>query len=98
MAHIQDYVNGVERDLNHITPHEGHPHIKQSIMLQVRRLADIAEHNQKYLRPIAEDILELSVEKSVNRPLGINDTDDKFISISDLKLILQEAFELKESL
>ncbi len=46
---IRDYVNGVEHDLERVTANEGHDLVKDSILEQTERLADIAIHNNKFL-------------------------------------------------
>lgn len=50
MAYIKDYADGVERDLQNVTANDGHPLVKTSIMVQARKLGDIAEHNYKFLK------------------------------------------------
>lgn len=57
MAHIRDYLKGIERDLEYVTPVEGHRLVKPSILTQARRLADIADHNQKYLIMMMDEFL-----------------------------------------
>ena len=45
---IKDYVNGVEHDLENVTANEGHDLVKDSILEQTKRIADIAVHNTRY--------------------------------------------------
>ena len=46
---IKDYINGIERDLTNVTANEGHDIVKDSILEQAKRLADIAVHNNEFL-------------------------------------------------
>lgn len=46
---IKDYINGIERDLTNVTANEGHNLVKDSILGQAKRLADIAVHNNEFL-------------------------------------------------
>ncbi len=57
MGEIQNYVNGIKRDLEHVIPEDGHRLVKASIRLQAERLADIAQHNQKYLIQMMDEFL-----------------------------------------
>lgn len=46
---IKDYINGIKRDLTNVTANEGHDLVKDSILGQAKRLADIAVHNNEFL-------------------------------------------------
>lgn len=59
MAEIQNYLNGIKRDLEHVIPEDGHRLVKASIRLQAERLADIAQHNQKYLIQMMDEFLRI---------------------------------------
>lgn len=59
MAHIDDYLHGIHRDLENVLPKEGHPHIKESIKAQTNRLADIARHNEKYIIQMMDEFLKI---------------------------------------
>lgn len=105
MAYIKDYVDGVERDLQNVTANDGHPLVKTSIMVQARKLGDIAEHNYKFLKEgIIDEIEELAEFHAVTIPVVYEDgteATDKMISIEELGKILYmvlkpESFEISE--
>lgn len=48
MAYIEEYIVGIKKDLENVTPNEGHSIVKHSILTQAERLADIAQHNYKF--------------------------------------------------
>lgn len=58
MAYIKDYRTGIERDLQYVIPMDGHPLVKDSIMNQGNRLADIAENNHKYKMEMMSDFFD----------------------------------------
>ena len=54
---IKCYVDGIEHDLSNVTANEGHVLVKDSIMEQARRLADIATHNNEFLVMMMDEFL-----------------------------------------
>lgn len=56
---IGDYINGIERDLTNVTANEGHDLVKDSILEQAKRLADIAVHNNKFLIMMMDEFLTI---------------------------------------
>ncbi len=94
---IRDYVNGVERDLENVTANKGHDLVKDSILEQTKRIADIAVHNTKYRKEwfeeIVSEIKELARFHSTDVPMVYGDgeeTVDKMVSLGELSLILGE--------
>lgn len=59
MAYIEDYYNGILRDLEYVEPAEGHPLVKDSIKEQARRLRDAAKSEREYLITIMDEFLGL---------------------------------------
>lgn len=85
MAYIKDYVNGIEQDLENVTPKEGHTLVKQSILSQAKRLGEMAEHAYKFHKEgLMEDIEEFAKIQSVNSD------GTPMISLSELHTILQK--------
>lgn len=60
---IKDYVNGVEHDLENVAANEGHDLVKISILEQVKRLADIATHNSKFLVTMIDEFLTMTEKR-----------------------------------
>ena len=94
---IRDYVNGIEHDLESVTANEGHDLVKDSILGQAKRLADIAVHNTRYRKEwfeeVAGEIKELAKFHSTEVPMVYGDgaeTTDKMVSLEELGLILAE--------
>ena len=94
---IRDYVNGVERDLENVTANEGHDLVKDSILEQTKRIADIAVHNtkhrKKWFEEVVGEIKELARFHSTDVPMVYGDgeeTVDKMVSLGELSLILAE--------
>lgn len=56
---IKDYVIGIEHDLESVTANEGHDLVKDSIIAQVKRLADIATHNNEFLIMMMDEFLTM---------------------------------------
>ncbi len=56
---IKDYVIGIEHDLKSVTTNEGHDLVKDSIMGQVKRLADIATQNNEFLVMMMDEFLTM---------------------------------------
>ena len=94
---IRDYVNGVEHDLENVTANEGHVLVKDSILEQTKRIADIAVHNTKYRKEWFEEVRgeieELAKFHSIEVPMVYGDgteTTDKMVSLEELGRILSE--------
>ena len=94
---IKDYVNGVERDLANVTAKEGHALVKDSILEQTKRLADMAVHNTRYRKEwfeeVRSEIEELARFHSTDVPMVYGDgeeTVDKMVSLEELGRILAE--------
>lgn len=92
---IRDYINGVEHDLENVTANEGHDLVKDSILEQTKRIADIAVHNTRYRKEwfeeVAGEIKELARLNSVEVPMVYGDgteTTDKMVSLEELGRIL----------
>ncbi len=99
---IRDYVNGVEHDLENVTANEGHDLVKDSILEQTKRLADIAVHNTKYRKEWFEEVMgeikELAKFHSIEIPMVYGDgteTTDKMVSLEELGRIL---FEIEDAI
>lgn len=92
MAYIKDYVDGIERDLQNVTANDGHPLVKKSILVQARKLGDIAEHNYKFLKEgMIDEIEELARFHAADVPVVHGDgtkSTDKMISMEELGKIL----------
>lgn len=56
---IKDYINGIEHDLANVTVNEGHDLVKDSILGQAKRLADIAIHNNEFLVMMMDEFLTI---------------------------------------
>ena len=81
MAYIEDYIVGIKKDLENVTPNEGHSIVRHSILTQAERLADIAQHNYKFHKNnLMEEIVELAEFHSVD-------------VLEELGIILQEVLE-----
>ncbi len=94
---IRDYVNGVEEDLENVTPNKGHGLARASILEQTKRIADIAVHNTKYRKEwfekVRSEIEELAKFHSIDVPMIYGDgteTTDKMVSLEELGRILSE--------
>ena len=94
---IRDYVNGVAHDLESVTAKEGHALVKDSILEQTKRLADIAVHNTRYRKEwfeeVRSEIEELARFHSTDVPMVYGDgeeTVDKMVSLEELGRILAE--------
>lgn len=94
---IKDYVNGIEHDLENVTANEGHDLVKDSILEQTKRIADIAVHNTRYRKEWFEEVRsrieELARLHSTDIPMVYGDgeeTVDKMVSLEELGLILAE--------
>ncbi len=92
---IKDYINGIEQDLANVTANEGHTLVKDSILEQAKRLADIAVHNTKYRKEwfeeVRSEIEELARFYSIEVPMVYGDgeeTTDKMLSLEELGRIL----------
>lgn len=92
---IRDYVNGIEHDLETVTSNEGHDLVKDSILGQAKRLADIAVHNTRYRKEwferVRSEIEELARFHSIEVPMVYGDdeeTVDKMVSLEELGRIL----------
>ena len=59
MAYVEDYYNGILRDLEYVEPAEGHPLVKDSIKGQARRLRDAAKSEREYLIEMLDEFLGL---------------------------------------
>jgi hypothetical protein len=64
MAYIEDYIVGIKKDLENVTPNEGHSIVKHSILTQAERLADIAQHNYKFHKLSDRHILVVETNMS----------------------------------
>jgi len=96
MTSINDYINGIERDLRNVTANEGHALVKQSILSQVNRLGDIAHNSYRLMKNgIANEIEELAKFHSIDVPVSYGgvQTTTKMVSIDELKSILYEVFD-----
>lgn len=96
MAYIEDYIVGIKKDLENVTPNEGHSIVKHSILTQAERLADIAQHNYKFHKNnLMKEIMELAEFHSVYVPIDnyVDKGTDKMISLEELGIILQEVLE-----
>ena len=80
MNHIEEYVNGINHDLEKVTAKEGHPLAIDSIKEQARRLGDIAEHNNKYLTDMINEFYDVLTERYEVVELGECDSDFHIIS------------------
>ena len=60
---IKDYVDGIERDLTNVTANEGHDLIKDSILEQAKRLADIATHNNEFLLMMMDEFFTMMEDR-----------------------------------
>ena len=94
---IKDYVNGIEQDLANVTANEGHDLVKDSILGQAKRLANIAAHNTEYRKEwfaeVRSEIEELARFHSTDVPMVYGDgeeTVDKMVSLEELGRILAE--------
>ncbi len=94
---IRNYINGIEQDLANVTANEGHDLVKDSILGQAKRLADIAVHNTKYRKEWFEEVMceikELARFHSIEVPMIYGDgteTTDKMVSLEELGRILAE--------
>lgn len=94
---IRDYVNGVTHDLENVTANEGHNIVKDSILEQTKRIADIAVHNTKYRKEwfeeVASEIKELAKFHSVEVPMVYGDgteTTGRMVPLEELGRILAE--------
>ena len=94
---IEDYVNGIEQDLANVTADEGHDLVKDSILGQAKRLANIAAHNTEYRKEwfarVRKGIEELARFYSTDVPMVYGDgkeTVDKMVSLEELGRILSE--------
>lgn len=94
---IKDYINGIEQDLSNVTANEGHDLVKDSILGQAKRLANIAAYNTEYCKEwfaeVMDEIKELAKFHSVEVPMVYGDgteTTDKMVSLEELGLILCE--------
>ena len=99
---IRNYVNGIEHDLESVTANEGHVLVKDSILEQAKRLADIAVHNTKYRKEwfaeVTDEIKNLAGFHSVEIPVVYGDgteSTDKMVSLEELGRIL---FEIGDSI
>ena len=59
MAYINDYLEGIKRDLESVDPKEGHELVKDSIYAQAKRLAAIANHNEEFLILMIDEFLTM---------------------------------------
>lgn len=94
---IKDYINGIEQDLANVTANEGHDLVKDSILGQAKRLANIAAHNTEYRKEwfveVMDEIKELARLHSTDVPMVYGDgeeTVDKMVSLEELGRILAE--------
>ena len=94
---IKDYVNGIKQDLANVTANDGHPLVKDSILGQAKRLANIAVNNTEYRKEwfaeIKDEIELLAKYHSTDVPMVYGDgkeTIDKMVSLGELGLILSE--------
>ena len=94
---IKDYINGIEQDLANVTANEGHDLVKDSILGQAKRLANIAVHNTEYRKEWFEEVMgeikELAKFHSIEVPMVYGDgteTTDKMVSLEELGRILAE--------
>lgn len=94
---IKDYINGIEQDLANVTANEGHDLVKDSILGQAKRLANIAVHNTEYRKEWFEEVMgeikELAKFHSIEVPMVYGDgeeTVDKMVSLEELGRILAE--------
>ena len=60
---VQEYIDGISRDLEKVTPKEGHPHVIPSIKEQVIRLARIADGNRTWYREFFGEFLEMMEQR-----------------------------------
>ena len=56
---IKDYVNGIECDLTNVSANEGHALVKDSILGQDKRLADIATQSNEILVMMMDEFLTM---------------------------------------
>ncbi len=94
---VKDYINGIEQDLANVTANEGHDLVKDSILGQAKRLANIAVHNTEYRKEWFEEVMneikKLAKFHSVEVPMVYGDgteTTDKVVSLEELGRILAE--------
>ena len=94
---IRDYVNGIGHDLESVTANEGHVLVKDSIMEQAKRLADIAVHNVRYRKEwfgeVRDKIMELARLRSADAATAHGDGGEsliKAVPIEELETILSE--------
>ena len=94
---IKDCINGIEQDLANVTANEGHDLVKDSILGQAKRLANIATHNTEYRKEwfakVRSEIEELARFHSTDVPMVYEDgkeTVDKMVSLEELGRILAE--------
>lgn len=96
MAYIEDYIVGIKKDLENVTPNKGHSIVKHSILTQAERLADIAQHNYKFHKNnLMEEIMELAEFHSVDVLIDnyVDKGTDKMIPLEELGIILQKVLE-----
>lgn len=60
---VQEYIDGIHRDLENVTPKEGHPYVIPSIKEQVIRLARIADGNRTWYRQFFGEFLEMMEQR-----------------------------------
>ncbi len=74
MNHIDEYVRGINHDLESVIPKEGHPLVIDSIREQARRLGNIAQHNNDYLILMMDEFLTLIEDRYDVVKVGEYDT------------------------
>ncbi len=80
MNHIEEYIKGVNHDLENVLPKDGHPLVIDSIKEQARRLGAIAEHNNKYLIDMMNEFYDILTNKYEVVELGEYDIDTRIVS------------------
>ena len=80
MNHIEEYVNGINHDLENVLPKDAHTLVIDSIKEQVRRLGAIAEHNNKYLIDMINEFYDILTNKYEVVEYGEYEIDTRTVS------------------
>ena len=63
ISRVEEYVKGINRDLENVTPNEGHPYVIPSIREQVDRMARIADGNRDWYKEFFGEFLSMMEER-----------------------------------
>lgn len=74
MTKIEQYVNGINHDLENVIPKEGHILVRESIREQARRLGQIATHNNKFLEMMMDEFFTMLEDRWDIVKIGEYDT------------------------